>query len=139
MKTITSYLLRFALVILILTFVFRYSLSYMIDQHSFSGIWFIAILYFFAMFSAGWYFGKKDGEYLPIYDVGFRFHFTTYLIHNGISELWFFLGFNSPNESIKIVHSTALIWAFFLLIHLFFYLQARKNSINDLNKTDLFE
>lgn len=139
MKTLTSYLLRYAVVIFILAILFRYSLSFMINQESIIGVWIVAVLYFCAMFFAGWYFGKKDGEYLPIYDVGFRFHLTTYIIHNGISEIWFLLGFNSPYESIKVVHMTALIWAFFILIHFFFYIYARKNSIDNLNKTDLFE
>ena len=82
MKTITSFLLRFALTAIILTIIFRYFLSYGIENKSLIIIALSAILYGAAMFISGWYFGKKDGEYLPIYDVGFRFHFTTYLIYN---------------------------------------------------------
>ena len=139
MKTITSYLVQYALAIIVLTIIFRFSLSYTLRQEYFIVATIIPFLYFFAMFFAGWFFGKKDGEYLPIYDVGFRFHLTTYLIFNGISEIWFLTDLNSVHEQIKTVHMTAAIWAFFLMIHLFFYLRARKNSIDDLNKTDLFE
>ncbi|CAI8400409.1 MAG: Uncharacterised protein [Flavobacterium sp. SCGC AAA160-P02] len=40
-------------------------------------------------------FWKNDGEYLPILDIGFRFHFTTYIIHNGTSILWIELAYGS--------------------------------------------
>ena len=139
MKTITPFLLKFALTALILTIIFRYFLSYGIENKSSIIITFSAIIYGVSMFISGWIFGKKDGEYLPIYDVGFRFHLTTYLIHNIISELWFIFGFNSHYEKIGTIHSTAIIWGIFLIIHFIFFLWARKNSINNLNKEDLFE
>lgn len=139
MKTITPFLLKFALTALILTIIFRYFLSYGIENKSSIIITFSAIIYGVSMFISGWIFGKKDGEYLPIFDVGFRFHLTTYLIHNIISELWFIFGFNSHYEKIGTIHSTAIIWGIFLIIHFIFFLWARKNSINNLNKEDLFE
>ena len=139
MKTITPYLLKFALAATFLTIVFRYCLSYGIDNKSSIIIALSAALYGAAMFLCGWYFGRKDGEYLPIYDVGFRFHATTYLIHNLISVLWFKLNFNSNYEQLQIIYITALIWGVLLIIHLLFYLYARKNSINNLYKKDLFD
>jgi len=139
MKTITPFLLKFALTATVLAIIFRYSLSYGIENESTIIVVLSAILYGVAMFFSGWYFGKKDGEYLPIYDVGFRFHFTTYLIHNIISELWFLFGFNAIYEKAGIVHKTAIIWGVFLIVHFMFFLRARKNSINNLKKEDLFE
>lgn len=139
MKTITPYLLRFALAAACLAIIFRYFLSYGIDHQSTMTIILSAILYGVSMFISGWYFGKRDGNYLPIYDVGFRFHLTTYLVHNSISELWFILGFNSEYESIDMVHSTAWIWAIFVTLHIFIFLLMRKHSINSLNKDDLFD
>ncbi len=139
MKTITPFLLRFALTATVLTIIFRYSLSYGIENKSLIIITLSAILYGVAMFISGWYFGKKDSEYLPIYDVGFRFHFTTYLTHNLISLLWFVFGFNSQKEKIVTIYITAIIWGTLLLVHFIFFLWARKNSINNLNKEDLFE
>ena len=91
------------------------------------------------MFATGWYFGRKDGEYLPIYDVGFRFHLTTYLIHNGISLLWLGLGFGSKYENLSVSIMVAIYWGIFLLLHFIFYIWARKNSIENLDKEDLFE
>jgi len=139
MKTITPYLLRFALTITILTIIFRYFLSYGIENHSTLIIIISAVIYFISMFASGWYFGKKDGKHLPIFDVGFRFHLTTYLIHNGISLLWIGLGFGSKYEKLSLSIMVVVYWGFFLLLHFIFYLWARKNSINNLDKEDLFE
>lgn len=90
MKTITPFLLRFALFASLLTIAFRFFISYGIDNKSTILVGIVAVVYFLSLFFGGWYFGKKDGNYLPIYDVGFRFHLTIYLIYNVISEGWFF-------------------------------------------------
>ena len=139
MKSITSYLLKFALIATVLAIIFRYCLSYGIENQSTVIIVLATVLYSVGMFISGWHFGKKDGNYLPIYDVGFRFHATTYLIHNSISELWFVFGFNSGYEKVWMIHLQALIWGFFLLCHLLLFLWARKKSVNGLDKTQLFE
>ncbi len=139
MKTITPFLLRFALTATVLTIIFRYFLSYGIENKLSVIIIISAIIYGIAMFISGWYFGKKDGEYLPIFDLGFRFHFATYLIHNLISFLWFIFGFNSHYERIETIYITAIIWGAFFFVHFLFFLWARKNSISNLYKEDLFE
>ncbi len=139
MKTITPYLLRFALTTTLLTIVFRFFLSYGIENQSGIIITTSAVTYGLLMFATGWYFGRKDGEYLPIYDVGFRFHLTTYLIHNGISLLWLGLGFGSKYENLSVSIMVAIYWGIFLLLHFIFYIWVRKNSIENLDKEDLFE
>ena len=139
MKTITPSLQRFALTTTILTVVFRYFLSYGIESQNQLVMILSAILYGLSMFAAGWYFGVKDGEYLPIFDVGFRFHTTTYVIHNGISLLWIGLGFGSHYEKIDTPLMTTIYWGVFLFIHFLFYLWARKNSIDDLDKDEIFD
>jgi hypothetical protein len=140
MKTsITPYILRFTFVATVLTIAFRYFLSYGIENKMTVTIALSAILYAICMFIFGWYFGKKSGEFLPIIDAGFRFHLTTYIVYNLISELWFVFGFNSHYEKIFIIHTTALYWGIFLLLHFMFCLWARKNSINGLDINDLLE
>lgn len=139
MKTITPFLLRFALFASLLTIAFRFFISYGIDNKSTILVGIVAVVYFLSLFFGGWYFGKKDGNYLPIYDVGFRFHLTIYLIYNVISEGWFFFDLNSSFENIRSIHLTALLWGGFLMIHFIVYLFKRKNSINDLSKEDLFD
>lgn len=139
MKTITPFLLRFALAVTVLTIIFRYFLSYGIENQSGIIIAISAATYGLLMFASGWYFGRKDGEYLPIYDVGFRFHLTTYLIHNGISLMWIGFGLGSKYENLNISIMAAVLWGISLLIHFAFFLWARKNSINNLDKEDIFE
>lgn len=139
MKTITKHLLSFALIAIIVTIAFRYFLSYGIENHSTKVVTNSAIIYAISLFVAGWVFGKKDAEYLPIFDLGFRFHFTTYLAHNGISLLWILLGFGSKYEKLEWTVMVAVYWGIFLLLHFIYYLWARKNSIDNLDKEDLFE
>ena len=139
MKSLTKNLIYFAIFFFIGVIVFRYSLSYYIENQLFNATIIIAVIYFLYNFGIGWFFGKKDHESLPLYDIGFRFHFVTYLLFNIMSILWFQLGLNSHYESIRVVYITALFWGIGLLIHFILYLFARKNSINGLNKNEIFE
>lgn len=139
MKTITPFLLRFILVITLLTIAFRFFLSYGINHESLVLIILSAVLYGVFMFVSGWYFGKKDAEYLPLYDVGFRMHLSTYTVHNGISMLWFAFGFNSSVENVSVVYITAIAWGTILLVHLGFFIWTRQHTIKNLHREDLFD
>lgn len=139
MKALTKNLMYFAFFFLVGTVVFRFCLSHFLETHMYSLVWVIAIFYFFFNLFIGWFFGKRDYEMLPMHDVGFRFHFVTYLLFNSASVLWFLFDFHSRSESIGVVYITALFWGLLLLTHLVFYLNARKNSIKGLSKEDLFE
>ena len=139
MKTLTPHLIKFATLAILFTFAFRYFLSQSIANESWISIIIAAFLYGLAMFGIGWYFGKGESEYLPIYDIGFRFHLTTFMIHNSISILWIGLGYGSEYELLQPILVGAGIWLIFLTIHFFFYQKAKKNSINHLNKEDLFD
>jgi hypothetical protein len=111
----------------------------MLDAKLFWEVWIMATAYGLGAFFLGWYFGKKDGNDLPLYDIGFRFHFATYLICNVIGELWLLSDFHSKYENIFTVHLTALIWGAFLAIHFIFFLTSRKKAINGIKKTEIFE
>ena len=140
MKTvITSNLLKFILTSIIVTILFRFGLSTSLTNEKKFLVITCAIIYGILMWLSGTYFGKKDHKYLPIYDVGFRFHFSTFLVHNTIAVLWFLFGFESKYENIAVVYRTVIIWSFFLTIHFIYYLYSRKSSIKGLNKKDLFE
>jgi hypothetical protein len=140
MKTlITANLLKFTLATVILTIIFRIGLSTSITNKMTLAVILCSIVYGILMWFNGSYFGRKEYEYLPIYDIGFRFHLSTFLVHNLISILWFVFAFESKYENIKIIYITALIWSAFLFIHLIYYLSIRKSSINNLDKEDLFE
>lgn len=139
MKLITSTLVKYAGVITVLTVLLRLFLTIGIEKHSGVILYTTAVLYAVSMFCAGYFFGRKDSSSLPIYDVGFRFHATTYLVFNIISELWFILGFNSSYERIQSVHTMAIIWGVIVLTHFIIYLMTRRRTIDNLSKTDLFE
>lgn len=139
MKVFTPYLLKFILVAAGLTVLFRSVLSYGIESRTAPIIILAAIFYGLALFASGWYFGVRDARYLPIYDIGFRLHLATYIVHISISELWFVLRFKSGYEQLETVHWTAVYWGILLFIHFLFFLSARKRSISGLDKTDLFE
>lgn len=139
MKTITPYLLKFVITASILTFGFRAFLSYALENEVNDLVFLASSVYGALMFVFGWYFGKKDSEYLPIFDIGFRFHISTYLVHNVISFLWVGVGFGSQNESISVLSYIAVYWGIFLLIHFVFFLKTRKRTINSLDKDNIFE
>lgn len=139
MKTITKHLLGFVLTASLLTLIFRYFLSNGIENQSSILVIASAVIYSISMFGAGFYFGLKDGQYLPIFDVGFRFHFSTYLVHNSICLLWIWAGLGSRYENLHISTTIAAVWGVILILHFFLYLWARKNSIDSLDKEDLFD
>lgn len=140
MKTlITPNLLKFTLATALLTVIFRIGLSTSITNKMKLAVILCAIVYGVLIWFNGTYFGRKEYEYLPIYDIGFRFHLATFLAHNVVSLLWFVFTFESKYENIKVIYLTALIWSVFLIIHLVYYLSVKKSSIKNLDKEDLFE
>ncbi len=136
---ITPNLIKFTLATVILTVIFRIGLSTSITNKMTIAVIVCSIVYGILMWFNGSYFGRKEYEYLPIYDIGFRFHLSTFLTHNVVSILWFVFSFESKYENIKVIYITALIWSVFLIIHLIYYLSVRKSSIKNLDKEDLFE
>lgn len=139
MNFFTNYLLKFTLISIFLTFVFRFFLTTGINNQNIFLIIISSIIYGLGMFINGSYFGKKEKNYLPIFDVGFRFHLMTYLVHNICSELWFYLDINSKFEQIGVVHSTAFYWGIFLFIHFIMYLYLKNKTIKGLKKDEIFE
>lgn len=139
MKYFTKNLVLFSILLAVITIIFRYALSSLLQNQHFSVIWVITILYAILIFSLGWIFGKRDRIAFAWYDVGFRFHLNTYIICNAIAFIWFTLGFQSDYEKITSVYSTLLYWGLGLLIHFIIYLYTRKNSIKGIQKSELFE
>ena len=139
MKSITSNLIKFAICFAIGSIAFRYGLSWSITNHAVFEMWSFAVLYFFFNLGIGWFFGKKDNEAFPLFDIGFRFHLVTYVIFNVIWELWFLFELQSPVENVRIAHLIAIIWGVFMLVHFIGYLFTRKYTIKGLDKSRLFE
>ena len=136
---LTPNLVKFTILTILLTVLFRIALSSFITNQMIVAVVMTSIVYGVLMWFNGSFFGRKDYEDLPIYDVGFRFHLATFLTHNVISILWFSFGFQSKYESVRIIYLTAAIWSLFLLTHFIYYLSVRKSTVNGLDREDLFE
>jgi|SRR5690606_14254758 len=139
MKTITKYLVQFAIAASFLTLLFRISLSYGVENQSNWIVVLSSVIYGLAMFVTGRYYGQKDEKHLPVLDIGFRFHLTTFLVHNVISYLWLLCGFASQYEKIIALNIVLLIWGSILIVHFVVFLFTRRKAIKDLDKEDLFD
>lgn len=140
MKTfITNNLLKFSGATILLTLLFRAGLSHAISNKLSLIIALVAIMYAVFMYVNGRYFGVKEYENLPIYDIGFRFHLATYIGHTFVSILWFVANLQSKYENSTTIYYTALIWGVFLVIHFLYYIAASKKSIKNLDRESLFE
>ncbi len=139
MKYFTKNLIIFSVLLAVITIVFRYALSSLLQNQHFSWVWIITVCYALFIFSLGWIFGKRDRLAFAWYDIGIRFHFNTYIICNAIAYIWFTLEFQSSYEKIASVYSTMIYWGIGLLIHFIIYLYTRKHSIKGIQRSELFE
>lgn len=139
MKIVSKNLLIFAVLLLLYTLLFRFGLGRLLDAEKWTWVIIIAILYGAMIFVTAWMTGSRDGKENFIFDAGFRWNFTTFLVWGIASEAWFLLGFGSDHESIRVVHITLLIWSGFLLLHLILFLILRKRTIKGVHKTDIFD
>lgn len=140
MKFFTKSIIRFIWVFTITTVVFRATLSYFLAEREFSIAWVSAFLYGMTAFAEGWFCGKRDSDELELYDIGIRFHLSTYIIWGAVSGIWFLGGFHSVHEHISSVHYTLLFWGAGLLLHgIIFFILKKKRTIKGIDKSDIFE
>jgi hypothetical protein len=139
MKAITKNLIYFSIFFFIGAIIFRFGLSYFLQEHAYTLVWILAGSYFLFNFLIGWIFGKRDYESLPLFDVGFRFHFVTYILYNSVALAWFYMELQAPTEKVGSVYITALTWGVLLLMHFVLYLYAQKQSIKGINRDEIFE
>lgn len=137
MKVLTFRLGQFAFFGLVLTVAFRLVLSLCADVENGIIIPLCAIAYCALMFLIGWHFGKKDVIENEINDIGFRWHFTTYLLYNGVKIVSYYVGLLNTG-SLKAIGFTALFWGIGLLIHFVFFVIAQRNSIKGYDKDEIF-
>lgn len=139
MKIITRNLLFFAGLLFAYTLLFRLGLSSLLTAEKFGWVALISVFYGGIIFVTAWMTGRNDGRENFLFDAGFRWNMTTFLIWGVASEAWFLLGLHSAYESIRIVHITLLIWSGFLVLHFILFLILRKRTIKGVHKTDIFE
>ena len=139
MKIISRNLLLFAFLLLVYTVAFRYGLGALLTAEKWAWVVIISVAYGALIFVTAWMTGKRDGINNFLFDAGFRWNLTTFIVWGIASEAWFLLGLHSAYESIRVVHITLLIWSGFLVLHLILFLILRKRTIKGVHKTNIFE
>lgn len=139
MKIITRNLLLYALLLLVYTLLFRFALSGLLTAEKWIWVWILAVVYGVIIFVTAWMTGRREGIENFLFDAGFRWNITTYIVWGLASEVWFLLGLHSNHESIRVVHITLLIWGGFLILHFFLFMILRRRTIKGVHKTDIFE
>jgi hypothetical protein len=140
MKTnITKPLVQFIVMTTLLTILFRISLSELLNGQLWNFVFIPPIIYFILISVSGRFFGIKEYEYLPIGDIGFRFHISTFIVFFTVSYSMYYLDYMSNSEPRGILDTTLLIWGILLLTHFIFYQKNKRNNIKGINKEDIFE
>ena len=127
MKALTIRLGQFAISALFLTVLFRYALNLCIGVNSLFGTVSCSIVYGGLMYLLGWYFGKKDAVENEVHDIGFRYHFVTYILCIGIGYGAYYWGWNT--ETLRAMAITAISWGIGLAIHFLFFLLEQRKTI----------
>jgi len=139
MKIISKNLLLFAFLLLAYTLLFRFGLGSLLTAEKYGFVAIISLLYGGIIFVTGWMTGRRDGRESFLFDAGFRWNLTTFLVWGLASEAWFLLGLHSVHETIRVVHITLLIWSGFLVLHFILFLILRRRTIKGVHKSDIFE
>ena len=137
MKALTIRLGQFAISALFLTVLFRYALNLCIGVNSLFGTVSCSIVYGGLMYLLGWYFGKKDAVENEVHDIGFRYHFVTYILCIGIGYGAYYWGWNT--ETLRAMAITAISWGIGLAIHFVFFLLEQRKTIKGYAKDDIFQ
>jgi len=139
MKIISRNLLLFAFLLFAYSLAFRFGLSSLLTAEKWAWVVIISVAYGAAIFVTAWMTGKRDGINNFLFDAGFRWNLTTFIVWGIASEGWFLLGLHSAHESIRIVHFSLLIVSGFLLLPLILFLILRRRTIKGIHKTNIFE
>lgn len=139
MKIISKNLLLFAFLLLAYTLLFRFGLGSLLTAEKYGFVAIISLLYGGIIFVTAWMTGRRDGRENFLFDAGFRWNLTTFLVWGLASEAWFLLGLHSVHETIRVVHITLLIWSGFLVLHFILFLILRRRTIKGVHKSDIFE
>ena len=137
MKALTIRLGQFAIGALVLTVLFRYALNLCIGVNSLFGTVSCSIVYGGLMYLLGWYFGKKDAVENEVHDIGFRYHFVTYILCIGIGYGAYYWGWNT--ETLRAMAITAISWGIGLAIHFVFFLIEQRKTIKGYAKDEIFQ
>lgn len=139
MKFITKNLIAYAILLLIYSLIFRYTLSSVLEAEKFIPALIAGLIYGVVIFITAWKLGKAHTIKKFVFDAGLGFNITTYIIWGLVSELWFILELNSEYENIRSVHYALIIWGIFLIIHFLIYWRLRSRTIKGVLKSEIFD
>jgi predicted MFS family arabinose efflux permease len=134
MKNYSTYQKAFFLTSLLLSFLFFYTLYGKIASQEFRQLGIIASVYGVSMFIAGLFWGYLDRVRNSRKDIGFTFHFITYLNVNFSSIVWMFIFLNFSMQNFLLSMLNLIIWGFLLWLHY----QYSKRSIKGYHQQNIF-
>ena len=138
MKIFTRQLILFAILLAVYTLLFRIGLSYSIGHSAWILLGISSLVYGVTIFFTAFFLGKADAQENPFFDLGLRFHVTTYLIWALVSFGWFYLGNPHHYEHVTDILHVLLYWGFILILHTVIFLITRKDTIRGIHKDEIF-
>lgn len=138
MKIFTKHLNIFMLAMAIYTLAFRIGLSNFMDSQQWIWLGLTSLGYFVALFFTAFFLGRADGQQNPFFDLGLRFHISSYLIWAAVSFGWFYLGKPNQWEHVTQIFHVLLYWGVILICHAIAFFITRRETIRGIHKRDIF-
>jgi hypothetical protein len=138
MKILTRQLIIFAILMAVYTIAFRIGLSYCIGHSAWILLGISSFVYGVAIFFTAFFLGRADAQDNPFFDLGLRFHVTSYLIWAAVSFGWFYLGHPHRYEHVTDILYVLIYWGFLQILHTIVFLITRKNTIRGISRDEIF-
>jgi hypothetical protein len=138
MKIFTKQLIFFAILMAVYTLAFRIGLTSCIRHSAWIFLGLLSLIYFCSIFFTAFFLGKSDAQENPFFDLGLRFHVTSYLVWAGVSFGWFYLGNPNRYEHVTDILQVLIYWGFILILHTIIFLITRKDTIRGIRKDEIF-
>jgi hypothetical protein len=135
---INQNLIVYTLVILVLNIVFRLALSFTLENEMWLMTFIPPVVFFFAMYFTGRYFGLRQWRDLPT-DYSFQFHLATFSVFFIVSYSFAFFNLLSKYEPRGILDITLFSWGIGLLIHFIQYRNKQATSIKGIARDEIFD
>ena len=126
------------MVITLWNVLFRYTLSSLLENENWNYVFLPPIIFFFAMYFSGRYFGLKQWRRLPI-DQSFKYHLSTFSVFFVVSYGFYFGNLLSEHEPLAILDYTFLFWGLGLIVHYIKFRQCSKTSIKGISRDQIFD
>lgn len=138
MKILTKQLAIFAILMAIYTLAFRTGLSYCIGHSAWLLLGIFSLTYGVTIFFTAYFLARSDAQDNPFFDLGLRFHVTSFLIWAAVSFGWFYLGNPHHYEHVTDILHVLIWWGLILILHVIIFLVTRKDTIRGIRKDEIF-